>query len=160
MKTRRTLLLSSLVVLAALTLLLYIQVFNKNAAFNSVPKITTVSENEKQGVISGRLTFPSESIPENLGAHAINLETYKVYSTNEHLPIDNQMNAYGYKIIVPAGTYYVFGTKMADFTNDEYRAGYAFYDEFMKCYSETDCEKDPNKVKVTLSQGRWSKTLR
>lgn len=99
-----------------------------------------------EGAITGMLTYPSEGLPPTMTAHAINLSTHQIYSTDTHLADSQYATKFGYRLVVPAGEYYVFGTKGLDLTNG---SDYAFYDEFMKCGMAATC-KDTTKIKVSV----------
>src|SRR5262245_12225268 len=67
----------------------------------------------KTGTLSGSLTYPAESIPADMKVYAVNLKTNKIYATGKHLKGSQFQSGVGYRLDVPAGAYYVYGTAAA-----------------------------------------------
>lgn len=97
------------------------------------------------GTITGSLSFPSEQIPE-LEVCAENLATHQEICTTDMLKEAQYTYGVGYKLDVPAGSYYVY----AKLPNDSYKA---YYNEFVECGLSVECKSHtPIEVTVTTDE--------
>lgn len=101
----------------------------------------------KEGTISGSLTYPSESIPDDLIIYALNLDTQKEYFTKDHIKGSEYQYEVGYRVSVPEGKYHVYGVLSSDPQTK------AYYNEFVKCGLTVDC-KDYSKLEVKVDAGK------
>lgn len=104
------------------------------------------------GSISGRLSYPSESIPP-LRVVAVNVETGELFATEEY-----EGGLYGLQGL-PAGTYHVFAYPIEP-EADGTAAGYT---EFVTCGLTAECQDHslidvivaPNSVTSDVDPGDW-----
>lgn len=108
------------------------------------PMPTSVNES---GKITGSLSFPSETIPENMVVCAKNLQSGEEICTDAHIEGDQFTYGRGYELEVPTGTYEVFAYLPLDPNRK------AYYNEFVTCGLSIDCEShEPIPVAVSAGQ--------
>ena len=102
------------------------------------------SEKEIQaGFFEGSLGYPSEFIPSDMKVCAENIATGEEYCTEDHIKDSKYTNREGYKIEVPANTYYIFSVLPS---RGDYKA---YYSEFVICGLKAEClSHKPIPVKV------------
>ena len=71
-------------------------------------KIETHPQTQNSGIITGSLSYPSESLPENMTICAFNTITKTQYCTNKHPSDSRYKYGKGYKLVVPPGDYYLY----------------------------------------------------
>lgn len=99
------------------------------------------------GFIEGSLGYPSEFIPEDMVICAENLDTKKLYCTENHIQDNKYTHGLGYNIEVPAGDYFVYAyLKETPAYSENYKA---YYSEFVTCGSSVEC-KSHAPIKVTV----------
>jgi hypothetical protein len=99
------------------------------------------------GTIVGSLTYPAEAIPTDMEVHAVNLDTGKEYTTNEHLEGNAYQYGIGYRIEVPAGRYNVYGTLAA------WPGTKAYYNQVIVCGIKVECT-DTTKIEVIVEANK------
>jgi len=92
-------------------------------------KLGVHHQDQNSGIITGSLTYASEGIPENMTICAFNTVTKVQYCTKDHLSGTHYKHGKGYRLIVPAGEYYLY------YKLDP--TPYAVYGERDKTYSDT-----------------------
>ena len=95
------------------------------------------AEGEGSGSISGKLSYPSESIPAQRVC-AIDLKGDKEYCQQ------TQQGDAAYAIVAPAGAYWVYAALADDTTGKR-----AYYSEFVRCGLNAEC-KDHTPVEVAV----------
>lgn len=110
----------------------------------------TTEEVATDGTITGSLTYPSEGIPPDMEIHAYNTVTEHDYFVRDHLSGEEYAYGVGFRMDVPAGTYYVYGVLPS---NPDQKA---YYNEFVRCGMSVDCT-DMTKVVVTVEAGKETK---
>lgn len=112
----------------------------------------TKKEEARKGTIEGSLSYPSESIPEDMKVCAEDIVTTKQYCTDTQIPDQKYTYGEGYKIEVPASSYYVFATTkiMGDYK--------AYYSEFVTCGLSVDCLSH-QPIKVTVEAGQTTSNI-
>lgn len=95
------------------------------ATDSAIPLLAT------SGSISGSVSFPSEGIPK-MEVCAEDTTTKETICTSEIQEDSSYSSGMGYKLEVPAGTYYVY----AKLPNDSYKA---YYNEFVTCGLQASC---------------------
>jgi len=104
-------------------------------------------EENKTGTIEGSLSYPSESIPEDMKVCAVNIMTSKETCTSKHLKSSQYTNGTGYKLEVPVGTYNVYASTSL---MPNYKA---YYSEAVTCGLESACTSHkPLSVKVSVDK--------
>ncbi|MDO8559201.1 MAG: hypothetical protein Q7R84_02610 [bacterium] len=99
------------------------------------------------GIIEGSLSYPSDFIPSDMKICAEDTATQEEYCTDTRIRDSKYTYGNGYKIEVPAGSYYVFATTI------QYISGYkAYYSSFVTCGLRVDCPSH-KPIAVTVNIG-------
>ncbi|MFA7301615.1 MAG: hypothetical protein WC069_04855 [Candidatus Shapirobacteria bacterium] len=106
------------------------------------PKETLVIKNEK-GTIGGFLIYPGESIPDEVGVCAENIEQPKMINCVKQIKDKKYETGVGFEMDLSPGNYYVYAT---------YKDTKAYYDEFVICGLKAEC-KSHTKIPVVVSSG-------
>jgi hypothetical protein len=126
---------------------------NKQDTISNTEPNNTSNENANEevtvetGTIVGSLTYPAEAIPTDMEVHAVNLDTGKEYTTNEHLEGSQYQYGIGYRIEVPVGRYNVYGTTAA------LSGTKAYYNQVIVCGIKVECT-DTTKVEVVVEANK------
>jgi len=99
-----------------------------------------------RGIIEGSLAYPSEQIPSDMRVCAENIESGKKYCSDEQITDSKYKYERGYKVLVPAGEYYVFSS----INNIDY---YAYYSDFVVCGLTTNCSSH-RPIKISIKQNQ------
>ena len=102
-------------------------------------------DESSKGIITGPLSFPSEHIPEQMIVCAQEIETEVEFCTEDKIQQENFINGVGFLLEVPIGDYYVYAFLPESPDNK------AYYNEFVTCGLDVDCESRENIV-VTVSK--------
>ena len=124
---------------------------SESSKMSAAKSDTTTSATNTQvvadGIINGSFLYPSEGMPPDLEAHAVNLDTNKEYSTKEHINSAEYTYRVGFKLSVPAGRYYLYATLPSSPRTK------AYYNEFIRCGTSVTC-KDYTKIEVKVESGK------
>lgn len=113
------------------------------------PKVSA----QQTGTLNGVLSYPSDADFPRMIVCAEAVNSKRVYCTDKRVP-QRRRNKVGYKLTVPAGSYYVFATIVNGEEPVENMRGYkAYYSEFVKCGLTVKCTSH-EPVKVTLRAGQ------
>jgi len=148
-KENKTLFLGLFVFLLSFVLVLLINqgdlsFYQTNVSRQDESAKETASGNK--GVIIGSLSYPGESIPEDLVVCAQMVEENQEYCTDEHIKDNKFTHGVGYKLIVPTGKYYVYA---AEPEKSNYKS---FYTKFVTCGLSVDCPSH-EKIEVEVKPG-------
>ena len=105
------------------------------------------------GSIAGALSYPSDyDFPRMLVcAEAVNLKS--IHCTDKRIR-NRRSGKFTYRLIVPAGSYFVFATIVnGEEPTEDYRGYKAYYSEFVKCGLSVNCPSH-EPVKVTVRPGQ------
>lgn len=96
------------------------------------------------GAIQGLYTYPSEGIPAQLRACALNLASRQAVCTEVHLTLTDHRGARGegYRLVLPPGEYHAY----AELPGSGLRQ--AYYNDFVLCGFHVTC---PSHAKITLA---------
>lgn len=149
---RKAILLSLLgVAIVALLGYVFYQNYNERELVVKDDNKTVIAKN---GTIEGSLTYPADVIPA-MTVYAEDITTGKTYSSDIQINDSAYTYGVGYKIEVPAGSYYVYGTlkeQMGGITTSKK----AYYNEYVACilsnkFTDVSCEgKDTAKKTVVV----------
>ena len=105
------------------------------------------------GSIAGALSYPGDyDFPRMLVcAEAVNLKS--IHCTDKRIR-NRRSGKFTYRLIVPAGSYFVFATiANGEEPVEDYRGYKAYYSEFVKCGLSVNCPSH-EPVKVTVRAGQ------
>lgn len=100
------------------------------------------------GTIEGSLSYPSSFIPKDMKVCAQTLDASKKYCTSDHIKDSKYTYGEGYKLNVPAGTYYVY----AYITKTDGTDWKAYYNKFVTCGLAATCPSH-EKIAVEVKAG-------
>jgi hypothetical protein len=115
----------------------------------SLPKVQGI---RSPTIIEGSLSYPSEGIPTDLTVCAQNLETSKLYCTQNHLTNKKYLYGFGYQLIVAPGTYHVY-SYLPTSAPSSYQNYKAYYTQAVICGLTVECS-DHTPIEVTLTSGQ------
>ena len=120
--------------------------------FGNSPTEPQVSA-QQMGIITGALSYPSDFDFPRMIVCAEAVDSRRIHCTDKRLT-NRRSHKVTYKLIVPAGSYYVFATIVNGDDPAEVYGGYkAYYSEFVKCGLSVDCPSH-EPIKVTVRAGR------
>ncbi len=102
----------------------------------------------EEGIIEGSLTYPSQGIPTDIQIVAEDITTGKTFQTTDQITDTKYTYGKGFKLTVPIGSYYVYGTHQG-FNGTDGKQWKAYYNQFVVCGMSVDC-KDYTKVIVKV----------
>ena len=107
------------------------------------------------GVISGRLTYPSDGIPSNMNVCVTSVRGGKSACSNRRVSgfrFSVNRGSARYSVTLPAGTYYIYGTLPGQ--------DRAYYTEYIRCGMDARCTSHARiPIKVTAGQTRSGITV-
>jgi hypothetical protein len=117
----------------------------------SVPELKVAAQ--QTGVITGALSYPSDFDFPRMIVCAEAVDSRRIHCTDKRV-VQRRRKRLGYKLTVPAGSYYVFATIVNGEEPVDWTRGYkAYYSEFVKCGLSVKCSSH-EPIKVTLRAGQ------
>lgn len=108
---------------------------------------------QRTGIITGALSYPSDFDFPRMIVCAEAVDSRRIHCTDKRAT-NRRSRKVTYKLMVPAGSYYVFATIVnGEDPAEDYRGYRAYYSEFVKCGLSVNCPShDP--VKITVRAGQ------
>lgn len=156
-----SLVVSVLVIIGLSLFIIFVRPTNQNVVTptptQTVQVATATQTAVPTGFIEGSLTYPSEGIPTDLTVYAQNTSTGKLYSTAEHITNNKFLLKVGYKLAVPVGSYYVYGSTnmLKDNGGKIFKA---YYNDYVKCGMSVNC-KSTAKIIVNVQAGKTTSNI-
>lgn len=140
-----------IVVVLGITMGIGLLLFSRKQELGIAPTPTASAEAqttppaESKGAIEGTLSFPSESIPEDMQICVETMTHEQVVCTSEHIEVSSpQGSGLGYRLEVDPGEYYVYAFVPSNEKNK------AYYSEFVICGLLASC---PSHTPIAINVG-------